>query len=106
MRDSYLIPANSKKSELILGLFTVVDLILFGTGLIITTVLIIVFQGDLQNLWAALGVLAPALITGFLVFPIPNYHNVLQLIINIYTFFFVRQRIYKWRGWCFKDDRK
>lgn len=106
MRDSYLIPANSKKSELILGLFTTVDLILFGTGLLITTVLIIVFQGDLQSLWTALLVLAPALITGFLVFPIPNYHNVLQLIINMYTFYFVRQRIYKWRGWCFKDDRK
>lgn len=106
MRDSYLIPANSKKSELILGLFTTVDLILFGTGLVITTVLIIVFQGDLQSLWAALLVMAPALITGFLVFPVPNYHNVLQLIINMYTFYFVRQRIYKWRGWCFKDDRK
>ncbi len=106
MRDSYLIPANSKKSELILGLFTTVDLILFGTGLVITTVLIIVFQGDLQSLWTALLVMAPALITGFLVFPVPNYHNVLQLIINMYTFYFVRQRIYKWRGWCFKDDRK
>ena len=106
MRNSYLIPANSKKSELILGLFKPFDLILFGTGLAITTILIIAFQGDLHTLGAAIGVLAPALITGFLVFPVPNYHNILQLIINVYTFFFVRQRIYKWRGWCFKDDRK
>ena len=85
MRGNYLIPANSKKSELILGLFTTMDAILFGSGVSLTVLLLII------------------LITGFLVFPVPNYHNILQLIINIYTFYFVRQRRYKWRGWCYKD---
>ena len=35
MDNSYLIPANSKKSMLILGYFNTVDLIIFGCGLAI-----------------------------------------------------------------------
>lgn len=106
MNDQFLIPANSKKSELILGLFTRFDLILLLVGLGLTALLVVMFQGELNGLGAIIGVLLPALIAIFLVFPIPNYHNVLQLIINIYTFFFVRQRTYKWRGWCFRNERK
>lgn len=100
MDGRYLIPANSKKSELILGLFTTVDLILFVSGLSLTLILILAIHTD--SLMTMIMMLLPALIASFLVFPVPNYHNVLQLIINIYTFFFVRQRTYKWRGWCFK----
>ena len=106
MNDQFLIPANSKKSELILGLFTKVDLILLLTGLGLTTILVVALQGELTNLGSIIGVLLPALIAIFLVFPIPNYHNVMQVIINMYSFFFVRQRIYKWRGWCFRNERK
>lgn len=97
----YLIPANSKKSSMILGMFTPVDLILFGSGVGLTLILIMVVHSS--TLGGMVLLLLPALITGFLVFPVPNYHNVLQLIINIYTFFFVRQRTYKWRGWCYKN---
>ncbi len=97
----YLIPANSKKSSMILGMFTPVDLILFGSGVGLTLILIMVVHAS--TLGGMVLLLLPALITGFLVFPVPNYHNVLQLIINIYTFFFVRQRTYKWRGWCYKN---
>lgn len=104
--NQYLIPANSKKSELILGMFTWVDLILFGTGVLITVILIVVFQSQLDTIGPILAVLAPALISAFLVFPVPNYHNVLQLLVNIYTFFFVRPMTYKWRGWCYKNERK
>lgn len=106
MDGQYLIPANSKKSELILGLFTKVDLILLLSGLGLTTILVISLQGELNSLGAILGVLAPALVAIFLVFPIPNYHNVMQVIINMYSFFFIRQRVYKWRGWCFRNERK
>ena len=101
MRGNYLIPANSKKSELILGLFTTMDAILFGSGVSLTVLLLIIVKTG--SLGLMITILLPALITGFLVFPVPNYHNILQLIINIYTFYFVRQRIYKWRGWCYKD---
>ncbi len=103
MNGNYLIPANSKKSEMILGLFTPVDLILFSSGVGLTVVLVLALAARTSSVTAMILMLLPALISAFLVFPVPNYHNVLQLIINIYSFFFVRQRTYKWRGWCFKD---
>ena len=53
----------------------------------------------------AIIVLLPALISGFLVIPVPNYHNVLQLITNIVTFALGRKRYY-WKGWCIKDGEK
>ena len=99
--NGYLIPANSKKSMLKLGLFTNVDLILFGSGIGLTILLLFILP--VNGLLGILLVLTPALVTAFLVFPIANYHNVLQLIINIYTFYFVRQRTYIWKGWCYKN---
>lgn len=101
MNGQYLIPANSKKSSLILGLFTPVDLILFGSGIGLTVILIISLQNSLDTLLSILLVLLPALISAFLVFPIPNYHNVLQLIVNIFTFL-TGERHYYWRGWNYK----
>ncbi|HBA37392.1 MAG TPA: hypothetical protein DCY94_01585 [Firmicutes bacterium] len=101
MNGNYLIPANSKKSEMILGMFTPVDLILFLCGVGLTFILIMAVHTN--SFVGIILLLLPALIASFLVFPVPNYHNVLQLIINIYTFYFVRQRIYKWKGWCYKD---
>ena len=99
--NGYLIPANSKKSSMILGLFTPTDLIIFGSGLGLTVIMLLAIHAD--SLLGMLLILAPALISAFLVFPVPNYHNVLQLIINIYSFYFIRQRVYKWKGWCYKD---
>ena len=81
--NNYLIPANSKKSQLILGFFTPLDLTLFGTGVGITLILLLVIQS--AKIGVMLLILAPALITGFLVLPVPHYHNVLQYIINIYS---------------------
>ncbi len=101
MNGRYLIPANSKKSEMILSMFTPVDLILFSAGVGLTIILIMAIHTE--SIVGVFLLLLPALIASFLVFPIPNYHNVLQLIINIYTYFFVRQRTYKWRGWCYKN---
>ena len=98
--DNYLIPANTKKSKLILGFFTPIDLIIFGTGCTITLVLLIIFQG--MNFSMALIVLMPAIIAGFLVVPVPNYHNVLQLLTNIFTFYLNRKRYY-WKGWCIRN---
>lgn len=101
--NNYLIPANSKKSQLILGFFTGVDLILFGSGVGITLILLLTIQS--ANMTVMLLILAPALITGFLVMPVPNYHNVLQFIVNIYTFFSERRRYY-WKGWCYDVEDK
>ena len=40
-----MIPANSKKSMLILGLFNVTDLIIFGTGIVVSFVLMLSVSG-------------------------------------------------------------
>ena len=101
--NNYLIPANTKKSKLILGFFTPIDLAIFGTGCLITVNLLFIFQG--LTFTMAIIVLMPALISGFLVIPVPNYHNVLQLITNIVTFIMNRKRYY-WKGWCYKDGEK
>lgn len=95
--NNYLIPANSKKSMLILGFFTPIDLALFGSGVGLTLILLLAIQS--ANMGIMLMILTPALITGFLVMPIPNYHNVLQFIVNVYTFYNENRR-YVWRGWC------
>lgn len=101
MNNNYMIPANSKKSQLLLGFFTPLDLILFGSGVGITLILLLVIQS--ANLAIMLLILAPALITGFLVLPVPNYHNVLQFIVNVYTYY-SENRKYIWRGWCPNDE--
>ena len=71
MENNYLIPANANRGKLILSYFRGIDLIIFGTGAGITLILILAFQGMLTNWMVAVGVLAPAAITGFLVIPIP-----------------------------------
>lgn len=99
--NNYLIPANSKKSQLIFGLFTTLDLILFGSGCAITIILLVIWQD--AEFWQLIMILLPALITGFLVMPVLYYHNVLQLIMNIFNFFSGRRKYY-WKGWCVLDE--
>jgi len=101
--NQFLIPANTKKSKLILGFFTLIDLIVFGTGCLITIILLFVFQS--MSFQVALLVLLPAVIGAFLVAPVPNYHNVMQLLTNIILFVLNRKRYY-WKGWCIKDGEK
>lgn len=103
MNTNYLIPANSKKSLLIFSMFNWFDLILFGIGLTVTIILLMVLSP--ASVWLAILDLAPALITGFLVMPIPNYHNTLTLIKDLYTFFTTRQK-FIWKGWCVADEFK
>lgn len=97
MNNNYLIPANSKKSMLILGLFNLVDLIICGTGCLITFALMFAIKDT--SLKAAIIKLLPALICVFLVIPLPNQHNVRTLIKNVYNYFTKRRR-YFWKGWC------
>ncbi len=99
----YLIPANSKKSSLIFGVFTTFDLIMFATGVGITILLLVVINPT--SLLGAVIDLAPAVITGFLVLPIPNYHNIKTVIQDVYHFYTTRQR-YIWKGWCVSDALK
>ena len=96
----FLIPANSKKSMLIFGVFETFDLILFGVGVGATILLLLIIAPN--SLFTAIVDLLPAVICGFLVLPVPNYHNVLQFIVNLYTYFSERRRYY-WKGWCYQD---
>ena len=99
MNYSYLIPANSKKSRLIFGVFNTVDMIIFGCGLGVSLLLMMFLPVD--QFWIAILAISPGLICGFLVLPIPNYHNVRTVIKNAWNFYTTRQR-YIWKGWCFE----
>ena len=101
--NSYLIPANSKKSMLILGFFNPTDLIIFGTGCIITFLLIFILNTN--SLKQALLIITPALIGAFLVLPVPNHHNIRTFIGNVYHYF-TNRRSYYWRGWCVNRGKK
>lgn len=102
----YLIPANSKKSMLIFGLFNELDLIIFGVGLGVSLLLLMILPVD-ELTWAIIAI-SPGLITGLLVMPIPNYHNVRTIIRLAYEFYTTRQQ-FIWKGWCFaygEDSKK
>ena len=97
----YIIPANTKKSMLILGFFTVLDLIVFISGVGATLLLLMVLKTS--ALGGMILELTPALIALLLVTPVPYYHNMMQLIRNFFNFFGKRRR-YIWKGWCWHDD--
>ena len=100
MNNGYLIPANSKKSMLIFGVFNTRDLWIIGSCLLVSIILLLVL--DVSNLALGLIAITPGLIGTFLVFPIPNYHNIFTIICEIYAFFTSRQK-FIWKGWCFLD---
>ena len=101
--NDYLVPANSKKSLMIFGMFTWGDLILFGVGASISLILMLTLNID-QLLFGLLA-LTPGVICALLVFPIPNYHNVRTIIRLAWEFYTTRQK-YIWRGWCYKDGEE
>ncbi|MCM1370351.1 MAG: hypothetical protein NC181_00460 [Clostridium sp.] len=102
MNDNlFLIPANSKKSMLLFGLFNKSDLILFAVGISATLLLLLILP--VENLLFALIALGPGLVCSFLVFPIPNYHNILTLIKSVIEFYSTR-RTFIWKGWCCRDE--
>jgi len=100
---NYLIPANTKKGQLILGLFRPFDLGLFATGILITLILLAVVP--LSSTVVTILALSPAFITAFLVMPVPYYHNMLNIIVEMYEFLTNRQT-YRWKGWCYKSGVK
>lgn len=101
--NQYIIPANSKKSALILGFFTPVDLIIFAVGCLITFFALALVKTAVFG--EMILIVSPALISAFLVAPVPNYHNVLQLLTNI-IMFFINRRKYYWKGWCVTDGEE
>ncbi len=98
--NNYLIPANSKSGQLILGIFTPSDLWLLGIG-VLTSVILLAFM-PVDSLSTTILVLCPGVLSALLVFPIPYYHNTLTVIIEIYEFLTTRRQ-YRWKGWCYKE---
>lgn len=98
--NKYIIPANTKRSRLFLGYFNLEDGIIVGIGSLLTIIFLITIKSP--GLGMTIFILVPALTSAFLVFPIKNYHNVKQLIVNIYTFYTGRRKYY-WKGWCVRD---
>lgn len=101
--NSYLIPANSKKSMLKFGLFTTSDLVLFLIGLGLSFLFLFLFSPS--KFFVAILDVLPGAICGFLVMPVPNHHNVRTVIKSAIEFFTTRQR-FVWKGWCFIDEEK
>jgi len=98
--NNYLIPANTKKSQLILGFFTPTDLIIFIVGCVWSFIMIFLIKNN--SLTILLLAMLPALIGAFLVMPVRHYHNILQLLTNIFNFFLNRRKYY-WKGWSINE---
>src|SRR5574344_2462302 len=98
--NNYLIPANSKKSMLILGVFTMADIIMFGSGIVFTIILLLLIKTT--NIGVMILIIFPALITGCFVMPIPNYHNVLGFLTSFMSYANNRKQ-YIWKGWGVKN---
>ena len=98
--NSYLIPANSKKSLLIFGVFNSLDMIIFSSGIVVSFLLLMFLP--IEDFVFAVIAIMPGLICGFLVLPVPNYHNIRTVIKNAWIFYTTRQK-YIWKGWCFEN---
>ena len=101
--NGFLIPANSKKSMLIFGLFRTLDLIILAVGVSITILLLLIL--DISKIGTTVLAVTPGALAIILVFPVAHYHNVLTVILSIYKFFTSRQR-FIWKGWCYSDGIK
>ncbi len=106
MENNYLIPANANRGKLIMGFFRPIDFIIFGVGAGTTLLLLLLLQNYMTNIGVAIVTILPVLVTGFLVIPVPNQHNVLVFLTNFYRFYFVNRKRYYWRGWCNKYDEE
>ena len=75
---------------------------IFALGIGLSIIFFIVLQ-DFNDLFSSLLKILPACLGGFLVVPVPNYHNVMEFIKDMLKFFFNR-RVYRWRGWCVRSE--
>ena len=101
MYGGFLIPANSKKSALILGLFKPADLVILSIGVIISFILLLSLP--IEEMTYTLIALFPGVFCAFLVFPVAYHHNVRSFIGIFFKFITSRQK-YVWKGWCYIDE--
>lgn len=99
--NGYLVPANTKKALLIMGMFRPVDVIIFGVGIGVSVIGLLIFS-DISTVITLICCI-PMLISLILVMPIPNYHNTLVALQSIMRFYNERRR-YIWKGWCIYNE--
>lgn len=99
--NQYLIPANSKKNQLLFGLFKPIDLWIFLGGTLASIILLLSISDTSSG--SLIIKLLPILCATLSVVPIPNYHNVRTFITEA-IMFYVNQRRYYWKGWCVKNE--
>ena len=93
--NTYIIPANSKKGQLLFNLFRPIDLTILIVGVLLSFLFLIILPGD--SVTELIIKLLPACISALLVFPVAYYHNVLVFLIEMY-YFYTSQNKYLWRG--------
>ena len=99
-----LVPANTKKSLLVFGMFRPLpDLLILSGGVGLTVGLLLIFGN--ANTWILIGCCIPMILAVVLVLPIPNYHNTLCAIQSILDFYNGRRK-FIWKGWCIRDEYK
>lgn len=101
--NNYLIPANSKKSKLIFGIFRPIDLGIFCIGVGLTLILLLLIPSS--EFWVVIIKLAPITICSFLIFPMGYYHNVRVFFRELFDYLMSR-RVYIWKGWCITSERE
>lgn len=101
--NGYLVPANTKKSMLILGMLRPLDLGILVIGIVISVIMLLIFNssGTLLMIISCI----PMVVGLILVLPIPNYHNTLVALQSVIRFYNER-RNYIWKGWCLYDEFK
>ena len=103
--NQFLIPANTKSGQLIMGMFYPIDLAILCIGMGITFVALILVSNLGVGTWASIISIVPGSVAGLLVFPFPNYHNVRTAIGEVINFY-SNNRNYVWRGWCIKYESR
>jgi len=95
--NQYLIPANSKKGQLLFNVFRPIDLAIVICGAFISLLLMFIIKSD-AILMVAIKLL-PIGVCCLLVMPVANYHNVLVFLQEV-TAFYLNRRQFPWKGWC------
>lgn len=101
MYNNFLIPANSKKSALLLGLFKPADLVILSIGVTISFILLLALP--IEQMTYTIIALIPGVFCAFLVFPLAYYHNVRKFISIFFKYITSRQK-FVWKGWCYIDE--
>ena len=99
--NNYLIPANSKKGQLMFGIFRPIDLAILISGGFLTLLMLFIIPGE--GFTALVMKLMPLTICVLLVVPIPYYHNVLVFIEEA-IIFLMDQKQFNWKGWCASSE--